>query len=190
MSSQSERSVRVSTLELFFDLVFVFTITQLTGVLVDGEDGAAFVQVMVMLSLDLVDLRRLRLADNTIATDRVRCRLLLLGGMGGFLVIALAVPHAYGETGSLRPRFSRRSPAPHRHVRRGDVRFRGARSFGSSLQPRQRRHPARRRRLSAGIGSGRCGRSPPACSGCRPTSPASRASSSPSRTSSSGVAWS
>ena len=30
-------SARVSTLELFFDLVFVFTITQLTGVLVAGR---------------------------------------------------------------------------------------------------------------------------------------------------------
>jgi low temperature requirement protein LtrA len=29
-----DRSPRVSTLELFFDLVFVFTVTQLTGVLV------------------------------------------------------------------------------------------------------------------------------------------------------------
>ena len=33
MSALPERAVRVSTLELFFDLVFVFTITQLTGVL-------------------------------------------------------------------------------------------------------------------------------------------------------------
>jgi low temperature requirement protein LtrA len=33
MPTSPERSVRVSTLELFIDLVFVFTITQLTGVL-------------------------------------------------------------------------------------------------------------------------------------------------------------
>jgi low temperature requirement protein LtrA len=33
-----ERSVRVSTLELFFDLVFVFTITQLTGLLVEDVE--------------------------------------------------------------------------------------------------------------------------------------------------------
>ena len=32
---QAERVERVSTLELFFDLVFVFTITQLTAVLSD-----------------------------------------------------------------------------------------------------------------------------------------------------------
>jgi low temperature requirement protein LtrA len=41
VSARPERSVRVSTLELFFDLVFVFTITRLTGVLVPGEGGAA-----------------------------------------------------------------------------------------------------------------------------------------------------
>ena len=51
MPTSPERSVRVSTLELFFDLVFVFTITQLTGVLVDGGHPAAFVQVVVMLLL-------------------------------------------------------------------------------------------------------------------------------------------
>jgi len=34
VSASPERSVRVSTLELLFDLVFVFVITQLTGVLV------------------------------------------------------------------------------------------------------------------------------------------------------------
>jgi low temperature requirement protein LtrA len=37
MSELSECSVRVSTLELFFELVFVITITQLTGVLVEAS---------------------------------------------------------------------------------------------------------------------------------------------------------
>ena len=36
VSELIDRSPRVSTLELFFDLVFVFTVTQLTGVLVAG----------------------------------------------------------------------------------------------------------------------------------------------------------
>ena len=35
MPQPAQRVERVSTLELFFDLVFVFTITQLTGVLSD-----------------------------------------------------------------------------------------------------------------------------------------------------------
>jgi hypothetical protein len=33
-AAQPEQDVRVTTLELFFDLVFVFTLTQLTNVLV------------------------------------------------------------------------------------------------------------------------------------------------------------
>jgi low temperature requirement protein LtrA len=95
----AERSVRVSTLELFFDLVFVFTITQLTGVLVDGEGLAALVQVVVMLLLIWWMYDGYAWLTNAIATDRVRFRLLLIGGMGGFLVIALAIPDAYDGDG-------------------------------------------------------------------------------------------
>ena len=99
MSSVPERSVRVSTLELFFDLVFVFTITQLTGVLVEGGDGAAIAQVVVMLAVIWWMYDGYAWLTNAIATERVRHRLLLIGGMGGFLVIALAVPDAYGGEG-------------------------------------------------------------------------------------------
>ena len=99
MTSLSERVVRVSTLELFFDLVFVFTITQLTGVLVDGEGGAAIAQVVVMLLLIWWMYDGYAWLTNAIATDRTRFRLLLIGGMGGFLVIALAVPEAYEGNG-------------------------------------------------------------------------------------------
>ena len=99
MSAGPERSARVSTLELFFDLVFVFTITQLTGVLVDGEDGEALAQVVVMLLLIWWMYDGYAWLTNAIATDRLRFRLLLIGGMGGFLVIALAVPHAYDGDG-------------------------------------------------------------------------------------------
>jgi low temperature requirement protein LtrA len=95
----AERSVRVSTLELFFDLVFVFTITQLTGVLVDGEGLAALVQVVVMLLLIWWMYDGYAWLTNAIATDRLRFRLLLVGGMGGFLVIALAIPNAYDGDG-------------------------------------------------------------------------------------------
>jgi low temperature requirement protein LtrA len=99
VSLLAERSVRVSTLELFFDLVFVFTITQLTGVLVDGGDATAIAQVVVMLAVIWWMYDGYAWLTNAIATDRLRHRLLLIGGMGGFLVIALAVPDAYGGDG-------------------------------------------------------------------------------------------
>jgi low temperature requirement protein LtrA len=99
VSSLAERSVRVSTLELFFDLVFVFTITQLTGVLVERGDAAAIAQVVVMLAVIWWMYDGYAWLTNAIRTDRLRHRLLLIGGMGGFLVIALAVPDAYGGDG-------------------------------------------------------------------------------------------
>ena len=97
--SVPERSIRVSTLELFFDLVFVFTITQLTGVLVDGESLASLAQVVVMLLLIWWMYDGYAWLTNAIATEQLRVRLLLLGGMGAFLVVALAVPDAYDGAG-------------------------------------------------------------------------------------------
>jgi low temperature requirement protein LtrA len=94
-----ERSVRVSTLELFFDLVFVFTITQLTGLLVEGVDGESVLHVVVMLLLIWWMYDGYAWLTNAIATDRLRFRLLLIGGMGGFLVVALAIPEAYDGDG-------------------------------------------------------------------------------------------
>jgi low temperature requirement protein LtrA len=96
---RSERRASVSRLELFFDLVFVFTVTQLTGVLVEGGDAAALVQVVVMLLLIWWMYDGYAWLTNAIATDRLRFGLLLIGGMGGFLVIALAVPNAYDGDG-------------------------------------------------------------------------------------------
>lgn len=94
-----EHEQRTTTLELFFDLVFVFTITQLTGVLVSGGDVAAIVQVVVMLAVIWWMYDGYAWLTNAIDTDHLRHRLLLFGGMGGFLVVALAVPKAYEGEG-------------------------------------------------------------------------------------------
>ena len=100
MSSPSgPRSVRVSTLELFFDLVFVFTITQLTDVLAEGHDREALARVVVMLALIWWIYDGYAWLTNAIPTGSGRLRLLLLGGMGGFLMISLATPHAYEHDG-------------------------------------------------------------------------------------------
>jgi low temperature requirement protein LtrA len=98
-SETIDRNPKVSTLELFFDLVFVFTITQLTGVLVDGASAASALQVAVMLAVIWWMYDGYAWLTNAIATDLVRYRLLLLGGMGGFLVIALTIPNAYEGEG-------------------------------------------------------------------------------------------
>jgi low temperature requirement protein LtrA len=98
-SPTSPRSVRVSTLELFFDLVFVFAITQLTEVLAEGHDFQALSRVVVMLLLIWWMYDGYAWLTNAIPTDSGRFRLLLLGGMAGFLIVSLSAPHAYEHDG-------------------------------------------------------------------------------------------
>src|SRR5258705_1062838 len=90
---------RVSSLELFFDLVFVFTITQLTGVLVHEPSWKGLLQVALMLGLIFWMYGGYAWLTNAVVPDRLVRRLVLLGGMAGFLVIALAIPGAFHGTG-------------------------------------------------------------------------------------------
>ena len=91
--------VRVSTLELFFDLVFVFTITQLTTVLVARPNARGVLQVVLMLGVIWWMYGGYAWLTNAVAPDRASRRLLLLGGMAAYLVLALAIPQAFTDTG-------------------------------------------------------------------------------------------
>ncbi|MGZ4203529.1 MAG: low temperature requirement protein A, partial [Thermoleophilaceae bacterium] len=90
---------RVSTLELFFDLVFVFTVTQLTAVLTHDLSLKSFGQVVVMLALIWWMYGGYAWLTNSISTRGLRQRVILLGGMAGYLVLALAVPGAFHGSG-------------------------------------------------------------------------------------------
>ena len=90
---------RVSTLELFFDLVFVFTVTQLTAVLSHDLSWESLGQVMVMLALIWWMYAGYAWLTNSISTRGLRQRAILLGGMAGYLVLALAVPGAFHGSG-------------------------------------------------------------------------------------------
>jgi len=94
-----DEAVRVSTLELFFDLVFVFTITQLTAVLAHHPDAGGLVRVVLLLVVIWWMYGGYAWLTNVVAPDRVAYQLLLLGGMAAFLVISLAVPHAFASGG-------------------------------------------------------------------------------------------
>lgn len=90
---------RVSTLELFFDLVFAFTLTQLSGVLARRFDGAGVVQVLLIFGVLWWMYGGYAWLTNTRAPGQAAERLLLLTGMAGFLVVALAIPGAFGPDG-------------------------------------------------------------------------------------------
>ena len=97
MAQPPGQAERVSTLELFFDLVFVFTITQLTAVLSDDPTPRGLVRVVLMLGVIYYMYGGYAWLTNAVAADRAARRLLLLGGMAGFLVLALAIPRAFSS---------------------------------------------------------------------------------------------
>jgi low temperature requirement protein LtrA len=99
-TTASAPAQRVSTLELFFDLVFVFTVTQLTTVLThDDLSLESLGQVVVMLALIWWMYGGYAWLTNSISTRELRQRAVLLGGMAGYVVLALAVPGAFHGSG-------------------------------------------------------------------------------------------
>jgi low temperature requirement protein LtrA len=96
---EQEQELRVSTLELFFDLVFVFTITQLTAVLASEPTGEGLGQVVLMLILIWWMYGGFLWLTNAVPPDRTPLRLLLLSGMATFFAISLAIPDTFDGDG-------------------------------------------------------------------------------------------
>ncbi|MCX4957017.1 low temperature requirement protein A [Streptomyces virginiae] len=94
-----ESEHRVSTLELFFDLVFVFTITQLTVLLADDLTLRGAGQVVLIFTVLFWMYGGYAHLTNQVPPDRTVRRVLLMLAMGAFLVCALAVPTAFGAGG-------------------------------------------------------------------------------------------
>jgi low temperature requirement protein LtrA len=91
--------VRVSTIELFFDLVFVFTITQLTTLLVAEPNGAGVGRVVLIFGNVWWMYGGYAWLTNAVPPHETVVRLLMLVGMAGFLIVALAIPLAFGSSG-------------------------------------------------------------------------------------------
>jgi low temperature requirement protein LtrA len=98
-AERDEEQFRVSTLELFFDLVFVFTLTQLTTVLYDEFTFTGLLQIGLMLAVIWWMYGGYVWLTNAVAADRTARRLLLIGGMGTYLVLALSILEAFGDSG-------------------------------------------------------------------------------------------
>jgi low temperature requirement protein LtrA len=94
-----ETSVRVSTVELFFDLVFVFTITQLTALLAARTTLAGLGQVLLILGVTWWMYGGYAWLTNAVAPVDTLRRGLLVTGMAGFLLMAIAVPAAFAADG-------------------------------------------------------------------------------------------
>ncbi len=91
--------VRVSTLELFFDLVFVFTITQLTALLVHDPSGTSLGQIALMLTAIWWMYGAFAWLTNAVPPDRIALQMPLLAGMAAFFAISLTIPTAFSGDG-------------------------------------------------------------------------------------------
>jgi low temperature requirement protein LtrA len=88
---------RVAPLELFFDLVFVFALTQVTLLMSKQPTWTGLGQGMLVLAALWWAWGAYAWLTNYIAAEEDRERLLMFAVMGAFLVAALAVPNAFGD---------------------------------------------------------------------------------------------
>jgi low temperature requirement protein LtrA len=88
---------RASPLELFFDLVFVFALTQVTSLMADETTWEGVLKGMLVLTALWWAWGAYAWLTNYVNTDETRERLLLFVSMAGMLVAALAVPGAFGD---------------------------------------------------------------------------------------------
>ena len=91
----------VSPLELFFDLVFVFALTQVTGFLAEDPTFAQLGRGLVVLAIIWWAWSGYTWLTSTVDPELVLPRLVMFGAMGAMLVVALATPGAFTDDGVL-----------------------------------------------------------------------------------------
>jgi low temperature requirement protein LtrA len=95
----SDDELRVSPIELFFDLVFVFTITQLTALLASAPNGKSLGQIVLMLTAIWWMYAAFAWLTNAVPPVRTALRLPLMAGMAAFFAIDLTIPTAFSGDG-------------------------------------------------------------------------------------------
>ena len=90
-----ENRSTVSSIELFFDLVFVFVITQITQLVERAHSPMDFLRaLLVLVPIWWMYAGYVWLTNNAGATTQMR--LVLIAAMAGFLTMTLAIPEVFG----------------------------------------------------------------------------------------------
>ena len=97
--SPAESEQRVTALELFFDLVFVFAITQVTGFLADNSTWEGLVQGLFILGALWWAWAAYAWLTNTLNPEEGIVRIAVFASMAAMLIVALAAPNAFGVDG-------------------------------------------------------------------------------------------
>ena len=91
-----EGDERVTPLELFFDLVFVFAITQVTGFLAANESGEGLLRGGLLLAALWWAWAAYAWLTNTLDPEEGAVRLAVFATTAAMLIVALATPAAFG----------------------------------------------------------------------------------------------
>lgn len=96
-SRQESGERRVGVLELFFDLVFVLAITQVTSYFSAHLDARGMAEGLVILGLMWWAWVGYSWLTNSVDSEEVPVRLTIFAAMAALVVVALAMPGAFGD---------------------------------------------------------------------------------------------
>src|SRR5206468_8781603 len=95
----AERGQRVTPLELFFDLVVVFAITQVTSFLSHTPTWGGLLRSLLLLGALWWAWSAYAWLTNTFDPEEGKVRLTVLAAVAAMLVVSLAAPGAFGPDG-------------------------------------------------------------------------------------------
>ena len=88
---------RVAPIELYFDLVFVFSLTQVTALMANDLTGRGVVRAMLVLALLWWSWVGYAWLGNVVQADEGLGRVAMFGAMAAMFVLALTVPEAFDD---------------------------------------------------------------------------------------------
>ena len=94
---EHQPETRVTSLELFFDLVFVFAVTQVTTMLASDSSALGALRGLLVLAAIWWAWTAYAWLTNSANADRIGVRVSLLAAMGAMLVVSLSLPEAFGS---------------------------------------------------------------------------------------------
>lgn len=97
----TDERYRVSTLELFYDLVFVFAVTQVSHLLLEHLSWLGALQSLIIVLVVWWAWQFTTWATNELDPDAIPIRLMLIAIMAGSLLMSVAIPDAFGDKGLL-----------------------------------------------------------------------------------------
>src|SRR5207237_8422823 len=96
---RAEREQRVTPLELFFDLVVVFAITQVTTLLSRSPSWGGLLRGLLLLGMLWWAWSAYAWLTNTLDPEEGAVRLAVLAAVAAMLIVSLAAPAAFGPDG-------------------------------------------------------------------------------------------